>query len=332
MFDLDARTRVGRNLTIGLAEVITYLPSFSLLSLVVSDIPLSRAVGDVTPTGGLFMKRTLHAGTNLEADYRWGRRDSTLLSYTYRMAQLTGDNAGSGPAHDIRTVHRRSVVTGLKIRADHRYISASHRASQGDRLFRREHKFECGPEIEKTLSRSRHLALSLAAGAGHLESFGGSGRKPFRTWVPMGSGTLNLSLSSLWLLQGGYRRDFSLLRGVTDSVYTTDTAHMAAGGRLTPATSLSLEASYRHSVTPRASGDHDTFIVYGGSLQVGLALNDKVSATVGYHYYHHWFSDPSSLVDPLPARYDRHAVRVGLTLRLPLAGTEHGWGLGTRRR
>jgi hypothetical protein len=46
-----------------------------------------------------------------------------------------------------------------------------------------------------------------------------------------------------------------------------------------------------------------------------------VTATAGYYYYYHRYSNPAALPAGFPADYDRHAVRVGISFWMPLAGT-----------
>ena len=92
------------------------------------------------------------------------------------------------------------------------------------------------------------------------------------------SARATLGLSSLWSLDGEYRRDFSLLRGLTDSVYTTDTASVSAGGRVAPRTNLRVGASYGNWKTPLASGVNESLHIYGASLQLRVTLTSKVAA------------------------------------------------------
>ena len=163
--------------------------------------------------------------------------------------------------------------------------------------------------------------MSLGAGATRLESIDSTSRVAYHAWVPVGSARATLGLTSLWSLDGEYRRDFSLLRGLTDNVYTTDTASVSAGGRVAPRTNLRVGANYGTWKTPLASGVNEKMNVYGASVQVRVTLTAKVAATADYIYYHHLYSNPGDLPAGFPAKYNRQAVRVGLTLWLPLAGT-----------
>ena len=60
--------------------------------------------------------------------------------------------------------------------------------------------------------------------------------------------------------------------------------------------------------------------IYGATTQLRFLLSENVAATAGYYYYHHRYSNPGALPEGFPAEYDRHAVRFGFTVWVPLAG------------
>ena len=74
-------------------------------------------------------------------------------------------------------------------------------------------------------------------------------------------------------------------------------------------------------MTPVASGVNDTMDVYGALLGFRFMFTDSLAATANYYYYYHRYSNPGALPAGFPAEYDRQAVRIGLTVFVPLAGT-----------
>ena len=112
-----------------------------------------------------------------------------------------------------------------------------------------------------------------------------------------------------------------MLQSVTSDLYTTDTVELTTGGLLTPRTDLRFFGTFANGLTPTASGVADDFRIYGASTQLRVALNATMAATVAYYYYKHRYSNPGALPAGFPAEYDRNAVRVGLTVWVPLAGT-----------
>jgi hypothetical protein len=235
--------------------------------------------------------------------------------------QRFDDERGDNTAHDVTTAYRRTLASGVRARAEYGYVDGEYTDFAGAARLRREHRIEAGPEFEKAFSRRRRVRLSLGLGASYLESIRSTDREPYHVWVPTGSGRATLAISPVWSVEGGYTRGFSLLQGLTDETYTTDTAFLTTGGLLSARTHLRVDATYSNGRAPLASGADGTFDVYGASLQMRVALTKTVAASAGYFYYHQFYSNPGTLPTGFPAEYDRHAVRVGLTVMLPLVGT-----------
>ena len=314
----DGRTDVGRNVTLGAFEHASYEPLFTFMSGSAGSIPLPPALAASGTAAGLFERRSANSYSLLSIERRWGRRDSTSLSYSYATQQFTGDDYGDNQSHGLLMEYRRRLTGDVRIGAAYRYAHGDYTASLGAKLPTREHRIEAGPEIEKALSRRRHLKMSLAAGASSIEATGGVNREPYHSWVPTGSASLAVTLAPSWSVDAGYRRDFALLQGVTDEVYATDTAYLTTGGLVAPRTELRFGGTYGKWRTPLASGVNDTLDVYGATVQARVALTDKVGVTAGYFYYIHRYSNVAVLPAGFPAQYDRHAVRVGITMLVPL--------------
>jgi hypothetical protein len=300
---------------------VGYEPLFNVYSPGASSAPLPPEIGDAVPATGLFERRSLSSSSSAAMDQRWGRRDWTSLSYSYRLQEFTEDTYGDNRTHEVQADYRRGFSRGMRALARYRYRNLEYADSDGAQRPTREHRLEGGPDIQKVLSRRRQLTLSLTAGAAHVESVSSTTRQPYEDWLPTGSAILNFVVSPAWNVEGGYRRDLDTFQGVTDEVYSTDTVSISTGGLVTGRTNLRVGASYGSWKTPVASGVSDTLNTYGASVTLGVAITDSVSATAGYYYYYHRYSDPGALPEGFPAEYDRHAVRVGLTFWVPLVAT-----------
>lgn len=180
---------------------------------------------------------------------------------------------------------------------------------------------EAGAEVENAISRSRRLTCYVAAGANYVESVDSTSNRPYHNWVPVGTATATFAFSPRWSVDGGYRRGFSVVAGVTDAVYATDTAFLSTGGLVTSRIELRVGGSYNTGTASRGSGARDTYDVYGTTVQLQSWLSRTIATSAGYGYYYQRFSNPSVLPAGFPGRYDRHAVHVGLTVMIPLAGT-----------
>ena len=316
----SGRTPMGRATTLGLSARVSYEPLFSVLSPGAGTGPLPPGVAQPAPTTGLFERNSWSSSTGVSLDRRWGRRDTTTLGYTYRMQEFTDDDYGDSTWHDVTAGYRRIASSQVKAGADYRYRNGEYADSQDLVRPTVEQRVEGVTEFVGAPSRRRSYSLLLAAGAGYLESVNASGAT-FTSWLPIGRARLTFDVSSSWSVEGGYQRDLSLLQGVTDEVYTTDTASVTTRGMLSRRVALRLGATYSNWVTTVASGVNDTMDVYGATLGLRFLLTDSLAATASYHYYLHRYSNPASLPAGFPAEYDRQAVRVGLSMFFPLAGT-----------
>ncbi len=318
---VDGKTMLGRGTTLRGSERVGYEPLFSVFSPGAISGPLPPGAIQAVPATGLFERQSWSSHTAVSINRDWTRRRSVTLSYAYRTQRFTDDNPGDNTSHDASMEYRESVASAVRARGAYRYVDTDYVDYGGIVRPVREHRMEAGPEIEMTRSRRHRLMLSFAAGASYVESIGSVNPQPYHAWVPIGSANLNLGLSPFWSIDGGYRRGFSLLRGITDQVYTPDTAYVTTTGPLTIRTSLRLDATYSNWKTSLTPGVYDTFNVYGASAAAIFAINAKLSATARYSYYYHRYSNPGALPAGFPAEYDRHAVTVGLTMAVPLAGT-----------
>jgi hypothetical protein len=327
--DVGGSATVGRDQTISVSERVGYEPLFTVFSPGASLTPLPPPVGGTVAATGLFERRSVSSNSSVSIDSRWSLRNWTSFTASYGVQNFTDGGFGDGNTWSVQADYRRGLSRGVRARAEYRYVDTEYTASDLGRLPTREHRIEVGPEIDKALSRRRHLTMSLGAGADYLESIGATSA-PYHAWIPVASASATLGLTPLWSVEGGYTRDISRLRGITDDVYTSDTAYVSTGGRVAPRTSLRLSGTYSTWKTPVASGVSDRLEVYGASLRVQVALTSKVAATADYSYYHQFYSNPGGLPAGFPATYNRQAVHVGLTLWAPLAGTPARPPLGPR--
>jgi hypothetical protein len=319
--NLSGRTTVGRNTTFGASQRVGYEPLFNVFSPGASGTPLPPEIGQSVPATNLFERNSWNSNSSVSLDRRWSREDSTLLSYSYRVQRFTDADNGDNTWHTVTATYWRGLSRGFRAGPKYRYENGEYIDSAEFTRPMIQHRIEGAGEFESALSRRRHLRLSLTAGAGYLESVSSTTREPFRSWMPVGTVNLVVGLSPAWSLEGGYQRDLSLLHGVTDEVYKTDTASVSTGGLVSERIDVRVGATYSNWKTPLASGANETLNVYGASLQVKFKLTETVAATAAYYYYQHRYSNPAALPEGFPAEYDRNAVRVGLTVWVPLAGS-----------
>jgi hypothetical protein len=320
--NFHARTNAGRSTTLAFTQRVGYEPFFNTFSQGAGGAPLlpGTGPGGTVPAASLFERRSWNSNTSVSLDRRWGRSGGTSIGYAYRLQEFIEDDNGDNTTQNVTAGYRHRLGTGVRARADYRYQTLDYTDSASTNRPTRDHRIEAGPEMEKQLSRRRSLSVFVAAGAGYIQTDASATRPAYDTWVPMGSARLRLALSPTGYVESEYRRDFSLFQGVTDEVYTTDAAYVRTGGMITSRLHLMLGATYSNWQTPLPSGVNDTLNVYGATAQLRFPLSAHVAATLGYHYYHHRYSNPSALPEGFPAAYDRQAARFGFTVWAPIAG------------
>jgi hypothetical protein len=310
---------------LSVSERVSYEPLFTPGLAHTGGVP-PPATGGSIPAAGLFERQSWLSTTSASLERAWSRRNTTRVTYDYSSQRFTDDIRGNNDRHQATAEYRRRFERAAILRASYRYLDGRYTDYATVTRPRTEQTIEAGPEYSKTLRRRRPLSLSFAAGGGatYVESVGSVTREPYDDWVPYASATAALSQVAAWSLVGGYRRDFSVLQGLTDQIYSTDNAYVTVERQLMSRLGVAAEGTFSTGRTTVASGVSDSFKVSGASAVVRFSLASTVAATAGYFYYHHRYSNPDVLPAGFPAQYDRNAFRVGLTFWMPLAGAPPG--------
>ena len=325
---IEGTTALGRKHTLRVSERVEYLPLFTAGVIGVSGVappPLtgegSPATAGALPSTGLFERQSWISDTAVSLERNWTRRDTTRVSYDYFTQRFTSDEYGDNHYNQATAEYRRRLERGVTLRTSYRYLDGNYSDYAGDTYPRTEQTVEGGPDFVKMLHGQRRLWVSLGAGATWVEGVNTATHEPYDDWVPTASAAATFDLTNTWWLRGDYRRGFTVLQGLTDQLYSTDTASVRTGGPLFARTEVAVGGSFADGRTNVASGASDTFRVYGASLVLSTALTPTVAAFAGYFYYDHRYSNPAELPTGFPARYDRNAFRVGVTFFVPLVGT-----------
>ena len=173
-------------------------------------------------------------------------------------------------------------------------------------------------QVDRRFSPIRTLSVSMTGGASHASRQGFGESPAAGYWMSVGSISASMGLTRVWRFSSDLARHVSLLDGVSPQPFATSTASVRLDALTSRRINLSLSGGFS-----RGSG-LDGFGAYESSsatsqLQYGLSQCCGLFTT--YSYYRHQLRDLSSLPPGLPPNYDRHAVRVGLSLWLPLYGS-----------
>lgn len=215
----------------------------------------------------------------VQARHEWAFRERAALLFAYRYSE----NQQSGSIA-IRPIRLQAATAGVR--------------------------------LEKRSSRSRSLILTVAGGP-TIASLRADGPTPaFSTTSLSGWGMLQWSLSPNWAVTGEGSRYVSALDGLTPEPFTTDTGTVTFGGTVGERYSLSLIG-----VASRGAALNDStasFSARNGTAQFQYAVARRWVLFGSYTYYQHRLRDLVALAEAFPRNYDRHSLRVGLSLGVPL--------------
>jgi hypothetical protein len=184
----------------------------------------------------------------------------------------------------------------------------------------------------RRLSPTRQLQLEVGGGSTHVSTLNATDRADLAYWMPAGRGSISWDIGRSWSLAGDYSRSANVVPGVSLTSFATDAASASVSGLVSSRVEMSLTAMYSNG----RSGGADTsgrFQNSSGSAQLLYAISRRYAASVNYDYYVYHFQDVSDLASGFPPDFDRHAIRVGFTIWLPLYGThiDGGTSRGVRR-
>lgn len=305
-------TTLGQLLNLSVSERASYEPYFSVLP--------TGAITQVPTVADLYMRRSASSNTSVTLEERWSRSNWTSLSYSYNLRSYTDGAYGNSTGHTASASYRGRVAGWMRVRGDYRFEDRENGQTDGFTMPTRIHRVEIGPEFETVFSRRRSLSFSFTGGAARMESVVPKTREPYQATVPVGRASGTFRFSPTWSLEGSFGREFQQLYGVTNNMYATDTGSLSFGGLIGLRTNVRVGGNYSNMNTAYVPGVDERMRIYGGFLSVRLAITEMLAATANYYYYQHVYSDPSALPSGFPPKYNRNAVRVGLSLFVPLSG------------
>jgi hypothetical protein len=185
-----------------------------------------------------------------------------------------------------------------------------------------EHRIAGGFDVSRRLDSRRSLVLAAEGGALRVESSGAPSNERYQIWTPFVSARAQADLSQDWYLFGQYRRGAETVPGLSISdaaeAYITDNVNASLTGLLTDRIDLVLSGAFAAgSVGGGAS--RSQYRTSGGSVQVRIAVTRMLAVVTSYYHYRYEFTD-TVLPEGFPPAYNRNAVRVGLSLWLPMYG------------
>jgi hypothetical protein len=268
---------------------------------------------------GFSMRRSSFVTSTASVGSRWSRRVSTSATVHYGHRNFD-DDLGDGDARSGTFSYTHSIGRRAAFVSSYMFVSSVFLQSEAVSSPRTTHTVNLGYRYDHPFSRTRALSIGFGAGATQARSSLTSvARNQLLYVTPAGYANMRLAVARSWSIRADYRRDVSVLEGLTPEPFNTDAAMMHVGGLVHPRIELVLSGGYssgRAGIAPEGR-----YLSYVGGSQVRFSLNRQWSAVVGHTYYAYELRDVAGLPTGLQTEMNRHTLRVGMALAVPLYGT-----------
>jgi hypothetical protein len=280
---------------------------------------------DSNPANGFSVRRSRGAGTSASLAGRLSRRDTLSGTYRYDIRDFE-DDLGDGHANAASLAYGRRIGRGSGLRASYRYSESEFLDFSGLVRQLADQTADLGYHHERNLSATRRLSFSFGAGASYVEGTRSATQERAEQVLPSGYGAARLDVARTWSISADYRRSASMLDGLSAETFATDTALLRVGGFASQRSELAFSAGY--SSGRAAAGSPGRFDSYNAAAQLRLFLTRWSAAVISHTFYSYRLIGVEDLPAGMPTRLDRNALRVGVTLNLPLYGA---YGDGRRQ-
>lgn len=283
--------------------------------------PETPAIG-VAPPFGVFEQRWLIMSGNANYRHTWTPRHITTLGYDNRRLRPI-EGGGLESDWQVATLEQSWALSPrFSLLGTYRFDTNVQRDDDSTVQIEpvRYQTFDGGVRYERRFSPVRRYSVSFRAGVTRLfESASTSGSNAAH---PSLTGTAEFVPSRRFSLSAEYTRGVMVLAGVSAIPVVNDTAELSVNGTPTRRLRYSLFASAARAVflTPDPDRSNQTDVL-GTSAELRYAFSNWAAAFTTYGFYHHRIRDAQLTASGFPSRYDRHSLRVGITLWVPLYGT-----------
>jgi hypothetical protein len=270
----------------------------------------------VAPPQGIIEQRWLVFGGSGGYEHQWNRTNVTRVQYDGRSMRPV---EGSGFESDTEMIWVDQLwnrTAAFSMIGRYRVSQTRQRSSDIPTEPIRHQNAELALRYQRRLSPTRSYALSLRGGATHVFDVAADEVKSVH---PSFGGGVELEVSRTWSLSAAVRRDVSVLGGVSVVPVLTDGVDLVLSGTPTRKLRFAVFGSIATSSTLMIGTEH-VMDVGGATAEVRYAITPWSATFVSYGFYRHRIEDPFLVADGFPTRYERRAIRVGMTLWLPLYG------------
>jgi hypothetical protein len=319
-FDASARTRVFVN------QSVSYAPSYAYALTPPAGDPFpGEAVGsDADPLGD---DSLLVYDTQATVTRNMGARTSLVFEGNYRYSDFWSDSDSTKDLKSYRIGGRfsHSLTRSASLRLGYRYRKGQYRAAvdptvgTGTRIAATDiHDIDAGIDYNKALSFSRKTTLTFSVGSSMVNaptSAGSSNDVEF-TYSVVGNVGLNHQMGRTWSARVAYDRGVSFAETFSEPVFS-NAVRATLEGFITRRTEFT--SSFGLAIGDVGVGSQaSAFDTYMASARVRSAISRNWALFVEYAFYSQDMGEAPIVPDELPPVLDRHSVRGGLTLWIPI--------------
>jgi hypothetical protein len=308
--DVALEVGLGRDAQLRVSQSAAYSTYYTLLGVPGSVVPGFAAPGLPTTAGpelqlGVSAESAIESHTDVGFTRSFGRGGRHSIEGRYGLATIDFATRGN-TTHDVGSALRFGLTRNAAVRAGYAYQTAT--GGFGiDAL--RLHNVDAGIDYQRSLPGLRNTTLSVTTGSAVAT---GRGTRDFRL---LADASLQHLMGRSWTLAGGYHRGFDYV-GVLSELVSTDAVNVSLAGHASAAVELTFSGSY--SVGQLGVRHGAEMLTYSGRARVQYALSRLFAVSSEYLYYVYDFEESAGLPSGLPRGLNRHGVRGGLVLLLPL--------------
>jgi hypothetical protein len=299
-----------------------YQPSFAIASGGASSADvLGGVAAPPDPTAGVSEIRSLGTDASSTLTYNWSRRQRTNVGYGYTRQRVTADTNVNSQTHMAMFGHTLDFSRAIGGVFSYQRSSHSSEQARAQAAVRPvdSHQGQLGVEIRKSVSPTRRLVFNAGVGALRVSTISELDQLPFEYVAPSGYAGARLDLGRTWAVTANFRRDVTVLEGLTQQSFLTDAGTVWLGGNLGRSWVLALTGGFSQG-RPH-EGEFGSYESRQATAQLQYELGRCCSALGSYSIYSHKLNDIAAVPAGFPNRFDRNSVSVGFIVWLPLYGS-----------
>ena len=255
---------------------------------------------------------------------RLDTRSAIDFNYRLRLVDFRTDDLGVNEQH-VGAHYSRELSQRVGLRAGYRYqVGVSDFTARADTTPSEPvglHNIDIGVNYSRPLSLSRRTTLSFSTGSALIQrardNTGSSQLDSSMLFRVLGNVALQHEIGQSWTARAGYSRDIGFVEGFIDPMLS-DSVTAGITGLLARDINLLASVTYSHAMPANASESDRRHEALAGSVRLQKALTRSLALYGQYVYYQTNQGSGVQLPDGPLTEFDRHVVRGGLTVWMPL--------------